>query len=60
MKTKLLLIAVIAVFLTQLSCADKKNMVLQTHKEAVDTLSTGSKDTLVKFANIDIGHKRFI
>lgn len=54
MKTKLLLIAVIAVFLTQLSCADKKKLVLQTHKEAVDTLSTGSKDTLVKFANIDI------
>ncbi len=54
MKTKLLLIALIAVFVTHLSCADKKKMVLQTHKEAVDTLSTGSRDTLVKFADIDI------
>ncbi len=56
MKTKLFLIATIAVIITQLSCADKKKMVLQTHKEAVDTLSSGSKDTIVKFAAIDI-HK---
>ncbi|MCP9766382.1 hypothetical protein EGI22_00590 [Lacihabitans sp. LS3-19] len=56
MKTKLLLIAVIAVLLTQMSCADKKKMVLQTHKEAVDSLSTGSNDSIVKMTNIDI-HK---
>jgi hypothetical protein len=56
MKTKLLLMALISIFLTQLSCADKKKMVLQTHKEAVDTLSTGSSDSVVKFADVDI-HK---
>lgn len=56
MKRKLLFFATIAVFLTQLSCADKKKMVLQTHREAVDSLSTGSNDSIVKFANVDI-HK---